>query len=109
MRKSRLIVNSLLLALLICLTSVNFTLLLYAGPVQCEEEGAPECEEPAQIYCDNYCDEEHSEDCIYDSICFDSGECGCSGTCYQWWYFECTNNYFDFYECVTYGHGCPMK
>lgn len=110
MRKSRLIVNSLLLALLICLTSFNFTLLLYAGPVQCEEEGARECEMETLDYCSDVCADPpygNPGNCYY--VWFDWGECGCSGTCYQWWSFECEGGYIGEYECVTYGHGCPLK
>lgn len=107
MRKSMLIVNSLLLALLVCFTFFNFTLLLYAEGPKCEETGVRECEEETRDYCFDFCDT-IPERCDY--YYFVSGECGCSGTCTQWWYWECTGGEVnDIYECITAGHGCWMK
>lgn len=108
MKKSKLIVNSFLLALLICLTFFNLALLLHAEGLECEEVGARECEDDTEIYCETFCYlQQQGASCV--DYYFDSGECGCSGMCTQWWYFECSNQYFDYYECVTYGHECPMK
>lgn len=99
-----LIVNSLLLALLMSLTLFNMTLFLYAEGPECEEEGVLECEYETWDYCMEFCDEGCND------VWFDWGECGCSGTCYQWWWFECKGDeYMDIYECITYGHGCWIK
>jgi len=106
MRKSVLIIKSLLLMSLICFTFFNLNLILHAQSYRCENEGAPDCYDEAWDYCFDYCDS-LEKDC--DDWYFLSGECGCSAVCIQQWKVTCVTGGEDIYECETYWGNCPWK
>jgi len=102
--RSKIIIKSLLVVSLICLTFFNLNLILHARVTQCESQGAPGCYDETQDVCETYCD----GPCYAWS--FVSGTCGCSGLCTQIWKYKCSlNGEYQYHECETFWGGCPFK
>lgn len=105
MRKFTIIVKSLLLALLLCVTLINLSQVVQAY------NRYGDCGSLSEI-----CDMEVESECIRkcsdrggcDNWYFDFGICQ-HGLCYQFWTYECVDGWYDYYTCIAPEIYCPLK